>query len=135
MTTQTSPGEAVAVNDSPRINYVNTLFLATAHLLAAFTVVYFCVFHFSWWTLGIGLVWGVLCGLAITGGYHRLFAHPTYKAAWPVRLFYLMFGAAIATTTRRPTSPTTRTTRNAGSGGRTSGGCSSRTTRIPTSTA
>ncbi len=77
-----------------RLNYTNTIFLATAHLAAAFAIVYLCVFHFSWWSLGLGLIWGVFCGLAITGGYHRLFAHPTYKAAWPLRLFYLLFGAA-----------------------------------------
>jgi stearoyl-CoA desaturase (delta-9 desaturase) len=33
-------------------------------------------------------------GLSITAGYHRLFAHLTYKARWPVRLFTLVFGAA-----------------------------------------
>lgn len=32
--------------------------------------------------------------LATTGGYHRLFAHRAYRASWPVRLFYLLFGAA-----------------------------------------
>ena len=34
--------------------------------------------------------------LSITGGYHRLFAHRTYGCAWPLRLFYLLFGAASA---------------------------------------
>lgn len=32
-------------------------------------------------------------GLSITGGYHRLFTHISYKANWFVRLFYLVFGA------------------------------------------
>lgn len=32
-------------------------------------------------------------GLSITGGYHRLFTHVSYKANWLVRLFYLVFGA------------------------------------------
>ena len=31
-------------------------------------------------------------GIAITGGYHRLWAHRTYEAHWTVRLFYLVFG-------------------------------------------
>ncbi|MHC4449475.1 MAG: acyl-CoA desaturase [Planctomycetota bacterium] len=77
-----------------KLNYTNTLFLATAHLIAAGSVVYMVLVHFSWWTVGLALFWGLLCGLAITGGYHRLFAHPTYKTAWPIRLFYLLFGAA-----------------------------------------
>ncbi|TGM17135.1 acyl-CoA desaturase [Leptospira selangorensis] len=33
-------------------------------------------------------------GLAITGGYHRLFSHRAYKASLPVKLFYILFGAA-----------------------------------------
>jgi stearoyl-CoA desaturase (delta-9 desaturase) len=78
----------------PRINYLNTSFILGAHLVAVFAIVYLSAIHFSWWTLGLALVWMGLCGLAITGGYHRLFAHPTYKAAFPVRLFYLLFGAA-----------------------------------------
>ncbi|MHC4939078.1 MAG: acyl-CoA desaturase [Planctomycetota bacterium] len=77
-----------------RLNYTNTLFLGAAHLIAAGAVLYMVWVHFSWWTVGLALIWGVLCGLAITGGYHRLFAHPTYKTAWPIRFFYLMFGAA-----------------------------------------
>jgi stearoyl-CoA desaturase (delta-9 desaturase) len=32
--------------------------------------------------------------VGITGGYHRLFAHPTYRASGAVRFFYLIFGAA-----------------------------------------
>ena len=32
--------------------------------------------------------------LSITLGYHRLFSHRAFQAAWPVRLFTLLFGAA-----------------------------------------
>ncbi len=70
------------------------LVLGFGHLLAAFAIVYLVHIRFSWWTVGLGALWLFLCGLAITGGYHRLFAHPTYRASWPVRLFYLCFGAA-----------------------------------------
>ena len=31
-------------------------------------------------------------GMAITAGYHRLWAHRTYEAHWTLRLFYLVFG-------------------------------------------
>ena len=31
-------------------------------------------------------------GMAITAGYHRLWAHRTYEAHWTLRLFYLIFG-------------------------------------------
>lgn len=33
-------------------------------------------------------------GLSITAGYHRLFAHRSYDASFPVRLLYLFFGSA-----------------------------------------
>jgi stearoyl-CoA desaturase (delta-9 desaturase) len=45
-------------------------------------------------TLLLAVILYVLCGLSITAGYHRLFAHRTYRAAAPVRWFYLAFGAA-----------------------------------------
>jgi stearoyl-CoA desaturase (delta-9 desaturase) len=79
-----------------RLNWTNLLFLTAAHLLAGLAIVYLCVVHFSWWTIGFGFVWGVLCTLSISGGYHRLFAHSAYRAAWPLRAFYLAFGAASA---------------------------------------
>ncbi|HEY7216676.1 MAG TPA: fatty acid desaturase, partial [Thermoanaerobaculia bacterium] len=55
-----------------------------------------------WYLLKNGLGWPeavtflvlyVFTGLSVTAGYHRLFAHKTYQAAWPVRLFFLVFGA------------------------------------------
>ncbi|MHC5062791.1 MAG: acyl-CoA desaturase [Planctomycetota bacterium] len=77
-----------------RLDWSNFLFVSAAHLVAAFAIVYLAVFHFSWWTIGFGFLWGTLCGLSITGGYHRLFSHSAYTATWPLRLFYLAFGAA-----------------------------------------
>ena len=77
-----------------RLDWTNFLFVSVAHLAAAFAIVYLAVFHFSWWTIGFGVLWGTLCGLSITGGYHRLFSHSAYSATWPLRAFYLAFGAA-----------------------------------------
>ncbi len=79
---------------SRRVDWFNLTFLAGAHLLAAFAIVYVTAIHFSWWTIGFGVVWSTACGLAITGGYHRLFAHASYRASAPLRIFYLLFGAA-----------------------------------------
>ena len=44
-------------------------------------------------TLVLAAVMYVLCGLSITAGYHRLFAHRTYRATPPVRWAFLVFGA------------------------------------------
>ncbi|MDF1799790.1 MAG: fatty acid desaturase [Planctomycetota bacterium] len=78
-----------------KIDKVNTTFLAVAHVLAVATIFYMIFAEaFSWWSFALGLVYFCFCGLSITGGYHRLFSHPTYRARWFLRLFYLFFGAA-----------------------------------------
>jgi stearoyl-CoA desaturase (delta-9 desaturase) len=77
------------------LDLVNTIFLSTAHALAVVAILY-TIFadRFSWWSLALGVLYFGLCGLGITGGYHRLFSHPTYRARGFLRLFYLFFGAA-----------------------------------------
>lgn len=78
-----------------QINWVNTLFLIVVPIIGIVGTVLFCVFSLvSWptWILaGAMLVAG---GLSITAGYHRLFSHRAYKAAWPIRLFFVLFGSA-----------------------------------------
>jgi stearoyl-CoA desaturase (delta-9 desaturase) len=75
------------------LSWTNVLFIVGAHLLALAAVVWLAVVGASLWTIGLGCLWFALCGLAITGGYHRLFAHPTYRASSVLRAFYLFFGA------------------------------------------
>ncbi len=92
--TRSSATATPAVPTRQRFDWVNVSFLAFAHLCAIFAILYVTIVYCSWWTLGFGAVWGIFCGLGITGGYHRLFAHGAYRASWPLRLFYLLFGAA-----------------------------------------
>ncbi|MBP9864823.1 MAG: fatty acid desaturase [Candidatus Omnitrophica bacterium] len=44
--------------------------------------------------IGLTLFYMAATGLGITAGYHRLFAHATYKAHPLVKLWFLFFGAA-----------------------------------------
>jgi stearoyl-CoA desaturase (delta-9 desaturase) len=81
---------------SRHFDWTNAVIIVAAHLMAVVGVVYLAAVNFSWPTVALAAVWYALCGLAITGGYHRLFAHPTYRAAWPLRALYLFFGAASA---------------------------------------
>jgi len=76
-----------------KIDWTNTLFIGAAHIAALVGLVWLIV---NWHpaTAVLGLVYFACCGLAITGGYHRLFAHRAYGARSPLRLFYLLFGAA-----------------------------------------
>ena len=45
-------------------------------------------------TASLAVVLYLLGGMSITAGYHRLFAHRTYRASAPVRWFFLAFGAS-----------------------------------------
>ena len=76
------------------INWLNLIFLVGTFLAALITT--------PWYLVKVGLGWPealtfffiwLFVGLSVTAGYHRLFAHKTYQAAWPVRLFFLIFGA------------------------------------------
>jgi stearoyl-CoA desaturase (delta-9 desaturase) len=52
------------------------------------------VIHPSLATIVAAVVAYALSGVAITAGYHRLFAHRTYRASAPVRWWFLLTGAA-----------------------------------------
>jgi stearoyl-CoA desaturase (delta-9 desaturase) len=68
--------------------------LGTLIVAAIGTPLYLWRYGFGWpeWLTFLGLWLAV--GLSITAGYHRLFSHKTYQAAWPVRFVFLVFGAA-----------------------------------------
>jgi stearoyl-CoA desaturase (delta-9 desaturase) len=80
---------------APRpINWLNLVFL-----LGTLTI---ALIGTPWYLIKVGLGWPeaitflviwFFVGLSVTAGYHRLFAHKTYQASWPVRLFLLVFGA------------------------------------------
>lgn len=78
-----------------KINWYNTVFLLGT-LLVTLTAVPAYVWHYglSWFHLGMFVMFFILTGLSITLGYHRLFSHHAFQAAWPVRLLTLIFGAA-----------------------------------------
>ena len=78
----------------PPINWLNLVFLLGTLLVALVGT--------PWYLIKVGLGWPealtflviwLVVGLSVTAGYHRLFSHKTYQAAWPVRLFFLVFGA------------------------------------------
>jgi stearoyl-CoA desaturase (delta-9 desaturase) len=76
------------------INWLNMLFILGTLALALVAT--------PWYVIKVGLGWPeattfvviwLLVGLSVTAGYHRLFSHKTFQASWPVRLFFLVFGA------------------------------------------
>lgn len=76
------------------VYWENLLVLVMTALIGIGGIFYAIFVAFSWWTIALAAFWLILCIVSITGGYHRLFAHRTYRAAKSVRLFYLLFGAA-----------------------------------------
>lgn len=75
------------------IDWTNTVFLFLVHGLALLAIAYMAFVHFSWWTVGLAVVWAFLTGLGVTAGYHRLFAHRAWRASAPVKAALLGLGA------------------------------------------
>jgi stearoyl-CoA desaturase (delta-9 desaturase) len=83
-----------SVNESrPPLIWANTLMFALTFAAAVILVPLYGLTHgFSTADWGVFAFFLIANGMAITAGYHRLWAHRTYEAHWTVRLFYLVFG-------------------------------------------
>ena len=77
------------------INGTHLAFLCLSPVAAALGLTIY-IYHegFAWLDAGAFVLMYVLTGLAISGGYHRYYAHRTYKCHRAVQLFYTLFGAA-----------------------------------------
>ena len=77
------------------INIINSAFLIGMPIIAIVSLVYYSInYGIGWFEPIIFVMFYLASGLSITAGYHRLFSHRTHKAAWPLKLFYALFGAA-----------------------------------------
>ena len=86
---------AEGVNRYGKVVYWENIgFLILTHLLAGVAIYYSWAYVFSWKTIALAVVWYYCCSLSISAGYHRLFAHRSYKCSNIVRFFHLAFGAA-----------------------------------------
>ncbi|KAL1123055.1 hypothetical protein AAG570_002143 [Ranatra chinensis] len=76
-------------NWKPKLNWPLVLFQIYLHT-TALAGLWFMI-HFAQWKTIIYLVFLVSFGMfGLTAGAHRLWAHETYKAAWPVRVFLML---------------------------------------------
>ncbi len=78
-----------------RINWTNSLFLIITPIVAIIgtaSIIY--QGHLNGWTVLWAILFTGATGVTITAGYHRLFSHRTYVAAWPVKVVFLLLGAA-----------------------------------------
>lgn len=81
-------------SSKPRLAITNVVVFSLLTATALIGVpAYGIAYGYSGWDW---LFFGVLMtvsGMSITSGYHRLWSHKTYKAAWPLRLAFAVFGA------------------------------------------
>ncbi len=78
-----------------KINWLNTLFLIGMPIISVIGIVYHWLYFGppGWTEAIVFFAMYYACGLSITAGYHRLFAHRSHKAAWPLVFLYAFFGA------------------------------------------
>ncbi len=77
-----------------RINWTTSSFLiGTAALTVTAVPLYLWKFGLDWFQWALFFAMFCASGFSISLGYHRLFSHIAFRAAWPVRLFTLIFGA------------------------------------------
>lgn len=72
------------------LNWLNLILVVIIPMLGFYAAVHHPP---QWKTLTLGFILYVLSGISITAGYHRLYAHKSYNAALPVRIFFALFGA------------------------------------------
>ncbi len=68
------------------LNWLKIMVLGTEPFIALYGI---CTTTAMWQTITFTFVYGVLTGLGITAGYHRLFAHRSYEASLPLRYILL----------------------------------------------
>jgi len=81
----------LTLNDKEEINYYHTGLLTLTPLLA---ILGFIFVRPAWQTMVVAVFFYYWSGIGITGGYHRLWSHRSYKANWWWRLFLIIGGAA-----------------------------------------
>jgi stearoyl-CoA desaturase (delta-9 desaturase) len=85
--------EATRLEPKPPLVWVNALMFLLTAVIAVIAVPWYALAHgFTLSTWVVALFFTGASGMAITAGYHRLWAHRTYDAHWSVRLFLLVFG-------------------------------------------
>jgi len=86
--------EFVALDEHAPINWL-TMTVFTATPLAALVLVPWYGIAHGFSVASVVLFFVILwaCGISITAGYHRLWAHRAFCAHWSVRLFFMLFGA------------------------------------------
>ena len=83
-----------AIEQKPPINWPTTLMFILTPLAAAVLVPWYGIVHgFSAGSWGVFAFFLIACGMSVTAGYHRLWAHRAYEAHPALKIIYLIFGS------------------------------------------
>jgi stearoyl-CoA desaturase (Delta-9 desaturase) len=91
-----SKGSGIPVDRyAAELEWINVIFLfGTPFLSIVLLITYLNTEAFNPGFIWLFFAFYIITGIAMTGGYHRLYSHRAYKASKPLELFYLLFGAA-----------------------------------------
>src|SRR5215475_1314392 len=85
--------ESIRREPKPPLIWVNALMFVLTAAIALISVPWYGLTHgFTAADVIVALLFATASGMAITAGYHRLWAHRAYDAHWSVRLLLLVFG-------------------------------------------
>lgn len=76
-----------------RVNWVASAVLISTPFIALYGLL---TVSWTWQTALWTLYYYLWTGLGITAGYHRLWSHRAYQAAWPVRVWLMLGGSGAA---------------------------------------
>lgn len=80
--------------ENPPIIWLNVAVFALTFIIAVVGTPLWAIYHgFDWIQLLMLVVAFSFCGLSITAGYHRLWAHKTYQAHPAIRFIFALGGA------------------------------------------
>ncbi len=78
----------------PPLYRLNVVIFIGLPIIALFAIPAWGIYQgYSGWAWIWGVIFLYLNGLSITGGFHRLWAHRSYKASTPLKIFYALWGA------------------------------------------
>jgi len=85
--------QTASLEPKPPLVWATTLMFVLTGAIALVAVPWYGLTHgftaAAWWT---AVLFAGANGMAVTMGYHRLWAHRTYEAHWGIRLLLLVFG-------------------------------------------
>ena len=96
--------KAIHGQDDPRFNveqsawkrplkWSNIIILSILHIAVIVCYVDVCISLFHLETAIFSIIIGAMSGIATSAGAHRLWSHRSYKARWPLKLWFLIFQA------------------------------------------